>query len=164
MPWPSRLLKFGWGFFVLVALTSYTANLAAFLTRTAASEASVVSSMSQAVEQGLVICSHEAIRELLVSEYDEAWKNNLFRWYANTDAVLQGFKDRECELLTASIEAIELSPSRMSFCCAHNLASIGVVSLPSPSPPLVALPQCARSGRGRGTPTLMSDSQSSRDA
>lgn len=24
MPWPSRLLKFGWGFFVLVALTSYT--------------------------------------------------------------------------------------------------------------------------------------------
>jgi hypothetical protein len=103
------------------------ANLAAFLTRTAASEASVVKSMTQAVDQGLVICSHAAIRELLVSEYPEAYNDNLFRWYANTDAVLQGFKDRECELVTASIEAIELSPTRMSFCCAHNLASIGVV-------------------------------------
>lgn len=87
----------------------------------------MVSSMAQAVEQGLVICTHAAIRELMVSEYEEAWQNNLFRWYANTDAVLQGFKNRECELLTASIEAIELSPSRMSFCCANNLASIGVV-------------------------------------
>jgi hypothetical protein len=29
--WPSRVLKLGWAFFIVIALGSYTANLAAFL-------------------------------------------------------------------------------------------------------------------------------------
>jgi hypothetical protein len=51
--------------------------------------------------------------------------------YANTDAVLQGFANRECEVVTASVDAITLSPARTSFCCQNNLVSIGLlVSIP----------------------------------
>ena len=114
-----------------VALTSYTANLAAFLTRTASSTTTNVSSMEQVVEQEELICAHSSIRELLTAQYEDATNANLFRWYANTDAVLQGFANRECEVVTASIDAITLSPSRTTFCCQNNLVSIGLlVSIP----------------------------------
>ena len=61
----NKILMFGFAFFILIAVSAYVANLAAFLTR---STATSINTIEAAVKEGLVICAHPAVEtELNVS-------------------------------------------------------------------------------------------------
>lgn len=55
--WPNKCVRLGWGIFILILLSSYTANLAAFLTATAGKN-TTLKNINDAIEKGVVICTH----------------------------------------------------------------------------------------------------------
>ncbi|EJK48816.1 hypothetical protein THAOC_32354 [Thalassiosira oceanica] len=91
---PLKTMLLGFGFLILIALSAYVANLAAFLTKT--NQESVLT-MTQAVRTGTRICAHPAIREELALKWEDAdfyfhSKGNEF------NGVLQDYVDGKCGL------------------------------------------------------------------
>ena len=66
---PLKTMLFGFGFLILIAVSAYVANLAAFLTKT--NQESVLP-MTQAVKAGTRICAHPAIRDELELVWTDA--------------------------------------------------------------------------------------------
>ncbi|KAL9181674.1 hypothetical protein ACHAXT_012017 [Thalassiosira profunda] len=56
---PHRLLMFGFAFFILILVSAYVANLAAFLTR---SKSSYVGTIEESIALGYKICAHPALQ------------------------------------------------------------------------------------------------------
>ena len=75
---PNKLLLFGFGFFILIAVSAYVANLAAFLTL---STTESVNTMNGAVAAGMKICAHPALK----AELEVAWPDAKF--YFNEQAM-----------------------------------------------------------------------------
>lgn len=66
-----QLLLFGFGFFILISVSAYVANLAAFLSLKSTSD---VTSMSEAVARGYTICAHPAVKSELEVAWPGEWK------------------------------------------------------------------------------------------
>eukprot|EP00956_Cyclotella_meneghiniana_P005409 scaffold6804_cov57-Cyclotella_meneghiniana.AAC.12 len=82
MSLPNRTLFFGFGFFILIIVSAYVANLAAFLTSNSANS---VSTMKEAIAAGYTICAHPAVK----SDLEIAWPNANF-YYHNEGFEVQG--------------------------------------------------------------------------
>lgn len=89
---PSRVLKLGWAFFIIIALGSYTANLAAFL-QGEQEIAETWQTMEDAATYGKVICTHNALR----FEVKGAYPENVFRYEVDQSAILDAFDRGECD-------------------------------------------------------------------
>jgi hypothetical protein len=55
--WPNKCVRLGWGIFILILLSSYTANLAAFLTATAGRNMTM-KDIDEVIDNGITICTH----------------------------------------------------------------------------------------------------------
>jgi len=66
---PQKLLMFGFAFFVLIVVSAYVANLAAFLTRNVHNH---VGTIDDVVRSGLKICAHPALEDDLVRAHPDA--------------------------------------------------------------------------------------------
>lgn len=64
-----KILMFGFGFFILVVVSSYVANLAAFLTRTLPD---YVGTMEQVIAKNLKVCALPALKSELEVAYPSA--------------------------------------------------------------------------------------------
>ena len=82
---PNKLLHFGFGFFILIAVSAYVANLAGFLIRDSVRfEAEAPDNMKEAISKKFPICAHSAIEDELRKEHPDAiWI------FANTDNILK---------------------------------------------------------------------------
>jgi hypothetical protein len=89
---PSRVLKLGWAFFIIIALGSYTANLAAFLTGQS-KIAETWQTMEDAATYGKVICTYSALRFEVKSAYPE----NVFRYEVDQKSILNAYDRGECD-------------------------------------------------------------------
>jgi hypothetical protein len=58
--WPNKCVRLGWGVFILILLSSYTANLAAFLTATAGKN-TTMKHIHEVIEKDIAICTHEVV-------------------------------------------------------------------------------------------------------
>ena len=65
---------FGFGFFILISVSAYVANLAAFLTL---STTDSVKTMAGAIATGMTICAHPAIK----AELEVAWPDAKFYFH-----------------------------------------------------------------------------------
>jgi len=98
---PHKFLMFGFGFFILITVSAYVANLAAFLTQSGIS--SCVGTMKEVVEQGTTICAPGALEEELIVKWPKAnWR---FAYGDNNfHGVLDKYERNECEVLAIGRE------------------------------------------------------------
>ena len=113
---PTKFLMFGFGFLILITVSAYVANLAAFLTRNIAD----VKSVKGVVAAGLPICAHPAIQH----ELKMAWpKANVH--YINGSKGFNGMIDDydlgRCEVLAVGMEDTSMDLPLLEKFCERDL-------------------------------------------
>jgi hypothetical protein len=96
---PNKFLMFGLGFFTLITVSAYVANLAAFLTR----NVSEIKSMEGVVASGWTICAHPAIE----SELRIAWpKANFYFTESGKEfpGMLEDYVLGQCDVMAVGWE------------------------------------------------------------
>jgi hypothetical protein len=96
---PNKLLMFGFGFFILITVSAYVANLAAFLTR----NVNEIKSMEGAVASNMIICAHPAIQ----SELEIAWpKANFYFTESGQEfnGMLEDYRLGRCDVMAVGWE------------------------------------------------------------
>eukprot|EP00591_Stephanopyxis_turris_P018071 CAMPEP_0195539896 /NCGR_PEP_ID=MMETSP0794_2-20130614/50295_1 /TAXON_ID=515487 /ORGANISM="Stephanopyxis turris, Strain CCMP 815" /LENGTH=748 /DNA_ID=CAMNT_0040673955 /DNA_START=67 /DNA_END=2310 /DNA_ORIENTATION=+ len=104
---PHKLLMFGYAFFILVTVSAYVANLAAFLTLPGVSK--YVDTMQGAINSGSTICAHPVLR----SDLEFSWPHAKFV-FAQADKkpgvdgatyfMLDLYDAGKCDMLAVSLE------------------------------------------------------------
>mmetsp|Transcript_27098 Transcript_27098/g.62460 ORF Transcript_27098/g.62460 Transcript_27098/m.62460 type:complete len:599 (+) Transcript_27098:101-1897(+) len=111
----SRLLILGYGFLIVVIISSYTANLAAFLTK---KEKSVpFSTMEEGVKKGVLFCCDAVALSTLESLYPSGRFKPSYDTEANFQAVLSG----DCGALITSYAGLESRQGGGQYC---NLVTV----------------------------------------
>jgi hypothetical protein len=96
---PTKFLMFGFGFFILITVSAYVANLAAFLTR----NVNEIKSMEGAVASNMIICAHPAIQ----SELGIAWpKANFYFTESGQEfnGMLEDYRLGRCDVMAVGWE------------------------------------------------------------
>jgi len=130
---PQKLLMFGFGFFILISVSAYVANLAAFLVQTGTDE--YVGTMQQAVTAGMVICAHPALEDLLVRNWPQA-KFEFDRSGNEWQGVLDLYRAGGCDVLAVGREDNMLDNELMNQFCDEGLVFTDSLIVETP----VALP------------------------
>eukprot|EP00581_Thalassiosira_minuscula_P007139 CAMPEP_0183703846 /NCGR_PEP_ID=MMETSP0737-20130205/1421_1 /TAXON_ID=385413 /ORGANISM="Thalassiosira miniscula, Strain CCMP1093" /LENGTH=733 /DNA_ID=CAMNT_0025930645 /DNA_START=80 /DNA_END=2281 /DNA_ORIENTATION=+ len=115
---PIKLLLFGFGFFILISVSAYVANLAAFLTR---STTDVVRTMDSAIENKLTICAHPALEE----ELKIAWPKAIFKFHQEGRefaGVLDDYIAGDCAVLAIGYEDTSMDKGFLDRLCKQDLA------------------------------------------
>mmetsp|Transcript_17391 Transcript_17391/g.42590 ORF Transcript_17391/g.42590 Transcript_17391/m.42590 type:complete len:405 (-) Transcript_17391:344-1558(-) len=122
---PSKLLLVGYGFLVLVAVASYTANLAAFLSEKLA--ANYIGSMEEAIFYNAPICGHPALKEDLLQAWPEA--NFIYNEEAENyyTGMIEDYQNKKCDMLATAIDEILDDDYTFQLFCDMNLVSTGLV-------------------------------------
>jgi hypothetical protein len=95
---PNKFLMFGFGFFILITVSAYVANLAAFLTRNVRE----TKTMEGAIASNKIICAHPAIQ----SELEIAWPKAIFRFTKSGEfpGILEDYKLGLCDVMAVGWE------------------------------------------------------------
>mmetsp|Transcript_36003 Transcript_36003/g.63128 ORF Transcript_36003/g.63128 Transcript_36003/m.63128 type:complete len:701 (+) Transcript_36003:59-2161(+) len=114
---PNKLLLFGFGFFILIAVSAYVANLAAFLTL---STTESVNTMNGAVAAGMTICAHPALK----AELEVAWPDAKF--YFNEQAMdfagmLEDLDAGKCRVMAVGYEDTSMDTAYLEKLCERDL-------------------------------------------
>jgi len=109
---PHKFLMFGFGFFILISVSAYVANLAAFLTRSGTK--SFVGSIEEAIDQNIEICAHPALRE----ELEHKWPRARFVWSDNElNGLVDDYDNKDCEVLAVGrLDDVLDTPLMLDFC------------------------------------------------
>ena len=109
---PHKVLMFGFGFFILIAVSAYVANLAAFLTQTGLEEPGV-GSMKEVIDRNIPICGHPALEEEIRNKWpDGKWVfpgvgyEDMLAAYANGDCQVMaiGREDSTTDIVSTLCE------------------------------------------------------------
>lgn len=88
-----KILSFGFGFATFIAVTAYTANLAAFLT--ISGEATYYRSMEQAIAAGVPICTRSAVK----TEMENLYPTANFVFGGSALDLLELYQDGHCKVI-----------------------------------------------------------------
>jgi hypothetical protein len=96
---PNKFLMFGFGFFILITVSAYVANLAAFLTRNVRE----IKTMEGVIASNTIICAHPAIQSELQIAWPEA---NFYFTKSGKDfhGILEDYKLGLCEVMAIGWE------------------------------------------------------------
>jgi len=124
-----KILLFGFGFFILVAVASYTANLAAFLTVSGVTN--YIGSMEDAIYTQTAVCIHPILRK----ELESVWPEAIF--VVNNDnpttaGMVEYYEAGKCSVLASSMMEIRNSVELMESFCSNELVSTGSLVLENP--------------------------------
>ncbi|KAL7466233.1 hypothetical protein ACHAXS_006521 [Conticribra weissflogii] len=114
---PYKLLMFGFGFFILISVSAYVANLAAFLTR---SVPDYVATMEGAVKNNLKICGHPALAGELTSKWPDArfvFSESEGEFYG----VLEDYQAGKCDVLAVGREDTMIDLELLNLFCDEGL-------------------------------------------
>jgi len=113
---PHKMLMFGFGGFILIAVSAYVANLAAFLTRSGTE--SFVGTMEEVILLNVPICAHPALQDELVFK----WPSANFIWSENEwNGVVDKYDAGECKVLAIGREDNILDVGFMKKFCDRGL-------------------------------------------
>ena len=115
---PTKMLLFGFGFFILIAVSAYVANLAAFLTMSR--QAETVKTIDGAIAAGYRICAHPALSE----EYQQAYPEADFYFHEDGReflGVLDDYVAGKCKVLAIGYEDTSMDPGFLKEMCANDL-------------------------------------------
>jgi len=111
---PNKCLMFGFGFFILITVSAYVANLAAFLTR----NITEIKSVEGVVSAGLTICAHSAIEH----ELKMAWpKGNFINGSKGFHEMVDSYDQDQCEVLAVGWEDTSINLALMEKFCERDL-------------------------------------------
>ena len=121
-----KVIAFGLGFFILIMTSSYTANLASFLTVPKVGE--YVEDFEEAIQDDLKICAVETLKETIHGHWPEVKKKNLMIWLSSDDYMIVAAnmtRDRKCDVFVAdAVDITFLHESKHEQFC-----DVGIVSL-----------------------------------
>ena len=136
-----KILNLGFGFLVLVILAGYTANLAAFLTRSnEIHHEPYVSDMIEATSLRTKICAPAALKSNLL----EAWPNAAWvfvgggDYFSTAEKMIYNFDNGICEGIVESFDDLLSDPYWMVQFCDRDLVYTDSVVLNIPA----AIPAC----------------------
>jgi hypothetical protein len=117
---PHKILMFGFGFFILIAVSAYVANLAAFLTQTGLEKISY-GSMKQVSEAKIAICGHPALEAEIRLKWPDA--NWLFPddGFDGPDGMFEAYARGDCKVLAVGVEDTILNVETLAKICENNL-------------------------------------------
>lgn len=114
---PYKFLMFGFGFFILITVSAYVANLAAFLTR---SMTSAPTTMDAVITSGYTICAHPVMKQ----ELQNAWPTANF-YFTETGrdfhGMLEDFDANKCKVLVVSWEDTSMDSTFTAKLCERDL-------------------------------------------
>mmetsp|Transcript_1544 Transcript_1544/g.3190 ORF Transcript_1544/g.3190 Transcript_1544/m.3190 type:complete len:753 (+) Transcript_1544:97-2355(+) len=125
---PYKLLMFGFGFFILISVSAYVANLAAFLTR---SVPDYVATMEGAVKSNLKICGHPALAGELTSKWPDArfvFSESEGEFYG----VLEDYKAGKCDVLAVGREDTMIDLELLNLFCDEGLVYTNSLVMENP--------------------------------
>jgi len=125
---PHKLLLFGFGFFILISVSAYVANLAAFLTK---STIDSVSTMDAAIQAGLTICAHPALK----AEFEIAWPDAKFYFHQEGrefSGVLEDYDAGQCEVMAIGLEDTSMDVTFLEKMCARSLVYTSSLVMETP--------------------------------
>jgi len=97
MGFERKILNAGFSFVVLIFISAYVANLAAYLTNQKLEE--YVKTVSEAVKHNRTICAPDVVQSKLEGKYPDAKRAGLFVFLADYDEAFQKFNDDTCQLI-----------------------------------------------------------------
>ena len=127
---PHKVLMFGFGFFILIAVSAYVANLAAILTQSGLEKS--VGSMKEVIDRGIPICGHQALEEEIRNKWPKAnWlfpsnDSGLF------EGMLEAYANGECKVLAIGREDMIMDMDLISKMCELNLVFTDVLVTENP--------------------------------
>eukprot|EP00956_Cyclotella_meneghiniana_P012088 scaffold17153_cov65-Cyclotella_meneghiniana.AAC.3 len=95
MSLPNSTLNFGFGFFILIVVSAYVANLAAFLT---SNTTTAVTTMKEAIDRKYRICAHPIVKP----ELELAWPNADFYYHnegLESHGVINDYLAGQCDVM-----------------------------------------------------------------
>ncbi len=124
---PHKVLMFGFGFFILIAVSAYVAELAALLTRSGLK--TEYGSMKQVVDENVPICGHPALKDELELKWPKA------TWVFPSDgfdATFEAYARGECKVLAIGREDTILNKDYLKRVCEHNLVYTDILITENP--------------------------------
>lgn len=126
-----KVLSFGYSFLVLIVVATYTANLAAFLTLSGAND--YISSMDDAIDQGVSLCVHKVLTKDLKRVWPEATLVNASQATFSNDsirddpnlAMLELYDNKTCSAIVTGLSDIRNDVVLMDNFCERNLVKSG---------------------------------------
>jgi len=113
---PHKVLMFGFGFFILISVSAYVANLAAFLTRSGLETNN--DTMKKVIDNNVPICCHSALAEEIRQKWpDGNWVVSKGRFEDMFDA----YARKECKVLAIGREDTMMNKNILAKVCEHNL-------------------------------------------
>jgi len=120
---PHKVLMFGFGFFILIAVSAYVAELAAMLTQSGL-EPTKYGSMKQIVDGYIPICCHPALEE----EIRQKWpKANWIFPYDGFNGMFDAYHKGECDVLAIGREDTIMNIDYLKRVCEHDLVYTDVL-------------------------------------
>ena len=125
---PHQVLNFGFGFLIFVAVTAYTANMAAFLTLSGAD--SYLSSIEEAVTRNTPLCAPHNLKIELTTIYPTA--NWVFLSIDSEDSLVKAFDEGKCKAIVQGWVDIRGDTDRSKLYCERELVRVGNVVMEKP--------------------------------
>ena len=119
-----QIKQTGFGAFILISVSAYVANLAAFLTKSGDES---VTSMEAAVALKLSICAHPAIEQ----ELRDAWPDGNFYFHQEGNefrGILQDYDEGKCSVMVVGWEDTVADTELLNMYCERNIAFTTVSS------------------------------------
>lgn len=113
-----QIKQTGFGAFILISVSAYVANLAAFLTKSGDQS---VTSMEAAVALKLSICAHPAIEQ----ELRDAWPDGNFYFHQEGNefrGILQDYDEGKCSVMVVGWEDTVADTELLNMYCERNIA------------------------------------------
>jgi len=138
----TQLLNVGFGFFVMLFLSAYTANLAAFLSSVAISDywSDVYKASEGAAALGGKVCAHTVLRNRLEKAYPRV--NFHFRYMDGYDDLLDALTHSKCLAFIMSMRAMKVEVATERLRCERGFvatsAPVAEVDVALPAQPEVA--------------------------
>ncbi len=124
---PHKVLMFGFGFFILIAVSAYVAELAAFLTRSGLK--TEYGTMKQVVDEHVPICGHPALKD----ELELKWPDATWVWPSDGfDAMFEAYARGECKVLAIGREDTLMNKDYLKRVCEHKLVYTDILITENP--------------------------------
>ncbi len=114
---PHKVLMFGFGFFILIAVSAYVANLAAFLTQSGLE--TKFGTMKEVIAGMVTICGHPALKD----DIELKWPNGNWVYPDGNEfhGLLDAYTRGECKVLAIGIEDTFMDPEIVTRVCELGL-------------------------------------------
>ena len=117
----------GWAFFILIATTAYTANLAAYLIMTPAVTLTI-GSMADAAAQSATVCVQPGLTATIQRSYPDNLLTELKYGTEAAPTMLDAYQNEGCDAMVLSLADVKISSTTALSVCVLELFAVQLVT------------------------------------